>query len=327
MESINIVKKFVEEHYSIDHTYTIKLLADYINLVFLVENEYQQFIFRVFPKGKNNDFIISEIQLLSYLKSNGINVEAFVNNSEGMFFGEIRIQNSIRKCAMYDALSGNVYDEQLTDIQSENLGEIAGKLHAAFDQYSGQSDFNRLDYNELIWKPWKLIKPYICHRRDLYEFYRTTMESCEIKLRQSDTLLSWGICHGDLHAGNIIFDRNNDPGIFDFELCCKSWRVYDLATFVWSILPREDYTNMSLELADKCINHFLRGYKRHQTIKFEELELILDMVLLRHVWRQAERLEMDSDNSLWKSELHFQLQMDRMKMWIQLYDMNKWKGI
>lgn len=66
MESINIVKKFVEEHYGIDHTYTIELLAEYINLVFLVKNEYQQFIFRVFPRGKNNDFIKSEIQLLSY---------------------------------------------------------------------------------------------------------------------------------------------------------------------------------------------------------------------------------------------------------------------
>lgn len=325
MESVKIVKKYIEENYDIDHTYAIELLADYMNLVFLVKNEFQQFIFRVFPQEKDADFIKSEIQLLSFLKNNGINVESFINNSKGISFGEIRIQNSVRKCALYEALSGNIYDEQLTDIQSENLGEITGKLHSAFDQYCGQSDFGRLDYDELIWKPWKLIRPYICHRGDLYEFYRITMESCEAKLRQSDTFLSWGICHGDLHAGNVIFDRNDDPGVFDFELCCKSWRIYDLATFVWSILPRGDYRIESIEAIDKCIDGFLRGYMRHRTITSEELELILEMVLLRHVWRQAERLEMDNDNSIWKSEQHFQNQMIRMKMWIQIYRMKKWK--
>ncbi|MCD4714933.1 MAG: phosphotransferase [Clostridiales bacterium] len=286
----------------------------------MVKNEYQQFIFRVFPKGKNNDFIKSEIQLLSYLKSHGINVESFVSNSKGNFFGEIQILDSKRKCAMYNAMSGNIHDELLTNNQSEKLGEITGKLHSAFDQYCGQSDFERFEYDELVWKPWNLIEPYINHNTDLHEFYKETIENCETQLRQSDTILSRGICHGDLHAGNVIFDENDEPGIFDFELCCISWRLYDLATFVWSILPREDYSIESVKTINECIDGFLKGYMRHRTITNEELDLILDMVLLRHIWRQAERLEMDSDNSIWKSEQHFQQQMSRMKKWIEIYD-------
>lgn len=319
MASLLIVEKYLEDHYSIDHTYKIELLADYLNLVFMVKNEFQQFVFRIFPLEKDAEFIKSEIQLLNYLKEYGLNVESFVSNAKGQAFGEIQIHNSTRKCALYRALSGHIYDELLTNIQSEKLGVIAGKMHTAYDQYRGQSDFEKFGFNELVGKPWKLIQPYISHNVELYEFYRDTMANSENRLRQSEMFLSWGICHGDLHAGNVIFDQNDEPGIFDFELSCKSWRLYDIATFVWSILPREDYKVESVDKIDECIDGFLKGYKRHKAVTNEELDLILDMVLLRHIWRQAERIEMDHDNAMWKSEKHFQEQMIRMKKWIEIY--------
>lgn len=322
MDSVDIVKKYIADNYNLDSTYTIELVADYINLVFLIKNEFQQFIFRIFPIKKEIRIIKSEIELLNFLENYKLNIESAISNSKGIYYGTIQIHNSIRNCAMYNALSGSIYDELLTEKQSKNLGEVTGQLHSALDLYCGQSNFKRFSFDELVWTPWKIIKLYIHHNVELYEFYRDIIESCENKLRKNKGLLSWGLCHGDLHAGNVIFNQNDEAGLFDFELCCKSWRLYDIATFIWSIVPREDYSIETVELIDKCIKSFLEGYMKQRTLSNEELELIFDIVLLRHIWRQAERIDVDTENSWWKSEHHFEEQMNRMKKWIQIYGIN-----
>ena len=95
MDSVNIVKKYIENKYNLDSTYTIELLADYINLVFLIKNEFQQFIFRIFPLEKEIEVIKSEIELLSFLKNYGLNVESAISNCKGIYYGTIQIHNSI----------------------------------------------------------------------------------------------------------------------------------------------------------------------------------------------------------------------------------------
>lgn len=54
----------------------------------------------------------------------------------------------------------------------------------------------------------------------------------------------------------------------------------------------------------------------------EELDLLLDIVLLRHIWRQAVRIDFEKANTEWRSEHHFVVQMNRMKKWIELYEIN-----
>lgn len=235
MDKIRVIKQYIANNYNLDNIYNIyniKLLADNSNSVFLISNGFGQYIFRIYSVKKEEEVIKSEIELLSFLTYYGLNIESAISNCKGLYYDTIQLDNSIRNCAMYNTLSGITYNESLTEKKSKKLGEVIGKFHHALDLYCGQSSFRRFGYDELVWMPWQTIKPYIHHNEELYKFYKAIIKGCENKLRNNKRFLSWGLCHGDLHGGNVIFNQDNEPGIFDFDLCCKSWRVYDLATFI-----------------------------------------------------------------------------------------------
>lgn len=322
MDKISVIKQYIADNYNLGNIYNIKLMADNSNSVFLISNGFGQYIFRIYSVKKDEEVIKSEIELLSFLTYYGLNIESTISNCKGVYYDTIQLDNSIRNCAMYNVLSGITYNELLTEKRSKKLGEVIGKFHHALDLYCGQSSFRRFGYDELVLMPWQTIKPYVHHNEELYKFYKAIIKGCENKLRNNKRFLSWGLCHGDLHVGNVIFNQDNEPGIFDFDLCCKSWRVYDLATFIWSIVPREDYSIEIVEGIDKCIRSFLEGYMEQKILSTEELDLLLDIVLLRHIWRQAVRIDFEKANTEWRSEHHFVVQMNRMKKWIELYEIN-----
>jgi Ser/Thr protein kinase RdoA (MazF antagonist) len=319
MDETEVVKQYVVSKYKLDGTYNIELLADNCNTVFLVTNGLNEYIFRIYAFEKRVEVIESEIELLSFLSCYGLSTELPISNCKGLYYDTIVLNNSIRGCAMYKALSGIIYDEMLTKEQSKKLGILAGRLHNIFDLYTGHNFFKSFGYEELVMMPWRTIKPYIHHNKELFEFYEAVIMGSETRLRNNEGLLSYGICHGDLHAGNVIFNQNNEPGIFDFDLGCNGWRLYDLATFIWSIVPREDYSNENIELVNICIQSFIEGYREQRALSKEEFGLIFNMVLLRHIWRQAERIDFENANGEWISEQHFIVQMNRMKKWAEIY--------
>jgi Ser/Thr protein kinase RdoA (MazF antagonist) len=321
LERIQAISEYIVSNYNIVDLLDIELLADEGNSVFRISNEQQQYIFRLYAIEKSIEVIKSEIELLSFLSDRGLNVESPIRNSNGIYNSIIILNNSVRNCAMYKELNGIIYDEILTHEQAIQFGLFIGKLHNTLDLYTGQNSFKKFGYEEIVWMPLQTIQPYIQHNNELMEFYKTIITECESKLRKCDGLLSWGICHGDLHAGNVVFNEFSEPGIFDFDLSCNGWRLYDLATVIWSILPREDYSQNTLKIVDICIKSFVKGYSNNRPLAREEHELLFIFVLLRHIWRQAVRIAFENAVE-WTSEQHFIVQMNRMKKWIEIYEIN-----
>jgi Ser/Thr protein kinase RdoA (MazF antagonist) len=321
LDRIQAIREFIASNYDIVGPLGIELLADEGNSVFRISKGQQQYIFRLFAIEKSTEVIKSEIELLGFLSTHGLNVESPIVNSSGTYNTTIIINNLVRNCAMYKALNGIIYDEILTQEQARQFGLLISKFHNTLDLYTGQNSFREFGYEELVWMPWRTIKPYIQHNNELMDFYRTVIAESESKLRNNDGLFSWGICHGDLHAGNVIFNEYSEPCIFDFDLSCNSWRLYDLATIIWSILPREDYSQDTVEIVDICVKSFVEGYTTNIPLAKEEHELLFIIVLLRHIWRQAVRIMFENAVE-WTSEQHFTVQMNRMKKWIEIYGIN-----
>lgn len=317
MDRIGEIKQYITSNYDIDYNCTIELLADIGNFVYSIKDGSQLYIFRIFATLKSISAIESEIELLNFLKGYNLSIEAPIINCNGLYLDTIKLNNSVWNCAMYSGFQGVIYDEILTSDQSQKLGLLTGNLHNALDAYSGKSSFSRLGFEELILIPWQRIKPYVLQNKELHDFYETVIMKSMAKLKKHENHLSWGICHGDLHAGNVIF--NNEPGLFDFDLCCHGWRLYDLATFIWSVIPREDYSKETLDTIEVSIKSFLNGYMIQRKLSSVELELLYNIVLLRHIWRQADRINFEKHIAEWQSEKHFIVQMNRMKKWIEQY--------
>ncbi len=108
-------------------------------------------------------------------------------------------------------------------------------------------------------------------------------------LAQIEQLRTWprepttyGLVHQDAHTGNCFVDAAGNLTFFDFDDCCHSWFVADIAIVLfYMLLNRED----PAAYAARFLPHFLRGYRDEyyfdpgwfaqipQILKLRELEL------------------------------------------------------
>ena len=104
-----------------------------------------------------------------------------------------------------------------------------------------------------------------------------TLSMCLSTLSPIDQ--DYGLCHGDLHTGNVHFVSSH-PTLFDFDCLGYGWRAYDLATFWWSrLLFEPDEAQQGA-----CWRSFLVGYERERPIQPPTLSLIPAFTLARQLW-------------------------------------------
>jgi Ser/Thr protein kinase RdoA (MazF antagonist) len=88
---------------------------------------------------------------------------------------------------------------------------------------------------------------------------------------------SYGIVHQDAHAGNFFVDDDQKITLFDFDDCCYSWFVNDIAIILFYIVMG---TKDKKEFAHEFMKYFLKGYKRENyldTIWFKEIPYFLKL--------------------------------------------------
>ena len=91
-------------------------------------------------------------------------------------------------------------------------------------------------------------------------------------------LLDYGVCHGDLHGGNLHI-HNKKVIHFDFEECAFGYRLYDLATFKWGVCRGEQ--------ASERWNAFIKGYQSIRSVSSECLSFIEQFVIMREIAETA----------------------------------------
>jgi CotS family spore coat protein len=78
------------------------------------------------------------------------------------------------------------------------------------------------------------------------------------------------LCHLDYVNKNIIFDKNQDIWIIDFDKCKIDYRVHDISYFLRRLLKR-DNTKWDLELTINC----LKLYEKNYALNLDEYKAIL----------------------------------------------------
>jgi len=91
---------------------------------------------------------------------------------------------------------------------------------------------------------------------------------------------TYGICHGDLNAGNFHVHGNDGWSLVDFEYFGYGWRVFDIATFFNTQLIDQGRTNDTKRILDA----FLAGYQSRRPLSQSEMECLPYFVILRQLW-------------------------------------------
>lgn len=93
----------------------------------------------------------------------------------------------------------------------------------------GRSD---LGTRQLIDERIRAIRPYLEHRPKAQAALIDTAEKVAKRIEMLPTADGgYGLCHGDIHPGNVMFDDDGAPTVFDFDCRGYGWRAYDLVTF------------------------------------------------------------------------------------------------
>jgi Ser/Thr protein kinase RdoA (MazF antagonist) len=91
---------------------------------------------------------------------------------------------------------------------------------------------------------------------------------------------SYGLIHQDAHAGNFFVDESGGISLFDFDDCCYSWYMNDIAIVLfYAALGEED----EQAFTNSFMSSFLRGYSRENNLDTVWLTEIPHFLKLREI--------------------------------------------
>jgi len=304
------MEKHIISNYHFNRITQIQLIKKDKVHVYRLMNDNEVYYFRVYDKDKSHEKLLKEVQVLEYLSSKLHHVERVIRAKNGENI--LRLEDD-KLAVLYKEVKGQV-DLEPSDEKLISLVSDLKKIHHDLLEIEHiKYDFFNIDQG---------LKAFINDKLDLSEdaliLYNKILDFYKENQIRYKLLFNIGICHGDLHLENVLFD-NEKAGLIDFDYVCKTYQVYDLATLIWTIMPRNNNQPVT-SIRDKCrlmIDQYL-GVKDKDYP--EKSNLIYGMILVRHIWRQWIRVDYKEFQSDHEMNQMFIYQAGVMKKWIDDFE-------
>jgi len=251
-----------------------------MNDSYLVKDLSSQYIFKVYRHAwRSLVDVESEIELLQYLKSNGVSVSFPIADKQGNIVQTICAPEGERYAALFSYAEGGSLMADMTMEQSRIAGKEFAKIHMLTKNRQLKNQRSQLGLTALLDSSSFMIEPFIDDKNnDL-----TNLREVTVKLKDKFSSvalneLDYGICHGDFHPANYHISERNEITIYDFDSCCIAYFAYDIATFYYWIVSA--YKN-----ANKIMGSFLRGYQEIRRLSELEIALLPYFGAASFIWR------------------------------------------
>lgn len=242
------------------------------------------YVLKVYMHGRHaRPQVEAEVRFLNDLLEHGIAVAAPIANADGAYVNDIVAPEGTRYAVLFDAVTGDELQEENL-AHSRRFGQCAARLYNCADGLDGPYDRWQLDERYLIEEPLAYIRPYLRHRPADLRYLCGLGEDliAELYRRLSKTSPEYGLCHGDLHAGNARFDRDGRLILFDFDSCGYGWRAIDIGVYHVSY----DWLDLSDETRRKKARFweaFVEGYRTERPLSSDELVVAQLCLPIRHL--------------------------------------------
>jgi len=186
---------------------------------------------------------------------------------------------------------------------AEKVGALVGKLHCLMESCPVQPVLRDKQF---------FIGRYIDLLRQKSYPQIAAYEELGERLWKKVEKLPYGVCHGDLHRGNLLQTKDGQIYFLDFDTICRAPVMFD----VMVMCDMTNYFNLQqedIETTRAVYEKFLTGYTKHRPLSPEEKLSFPDWVGIRHFQLQATILEIHGINCI-----------DEKFVDYQLYWLNKW---
>jgi Ser/Thr protein kinase RdoA (MazF antagonist) len=199
-----------------------------------------------------------------------------IASRDGSYVLDIEVADEHRRSyyvTMMRWIEGSHVEGDFTDSLAYKMGMLMGKLHEAAVKFEPSADFTRPMWgagsfrSELA----KLEQHYsVFLSEEAWESYQAAADKiCSQLLGMPCNDRNYGLIHGDLHSGNMVFVEE-DPYPIDFGRCGYGYYLYDMASAL-------------LELWPKHRGMLIRGYESERKLEADytrDLECFFIMIMI-----------------------------------------------
>ena len=251
------------------------------NDLYLVEAEGRAYIYRVWARAAAPVAQLEAVLELQHeLASRGLPVVAPVHHPAGAFVKTLSAPEGERAAALFVFAPGEPPGRGISPPQSFRVGRLAARLHLSADALQKSADVPVQDPRSLLHKPLETVLNCGAATAAQAEAFERVVETLARHMDRLETSAQlFGLCHGDIHGLNVLFDGNT-PTLLDFDRLSYGWRAYDLAVFVWWIrgVPNESEVERA----------FLEGYRSEHPLAERVIENVSLFVPIRHLLLMAD---------------------------------------
>jgi len=269
--------------YALPEPRSCRLISRSMNDVYQVTAGAETYFLRVSGFGwRSRDATAAELALIADLYARGVAVAPAMPRDDGALLASLPAPEGERFAVLFAQAAGAPVRD-ITLRQAHSYGRLAAALHTAAD--ASPTTYRRFDLDEchLLDEPLRAVRAAMLNvdGGDDLVFLESVAERVRRRLRAFPrTQPGYGLCHGDLHPGNVSFDAAGAPTLFDFDCMGYGWRTYDLTVFLWNAFGER----RPKRWRESRWRAFLRGYREVRPLP-EELDEALPLFLVaRQLW-------------------------------------------
>lgn len=271
---------YIRKHYKIGDILDCCFFAEGLNDTYKVTAALGTYYFRVYRANwRRLCDVEAETDLLEYLSGKGLQISSPVKMEDRTYVSSFNAPEGIRYAVLFTEAQGDWVDHNNRN-QAYRYGQWVGQFHRLSDSSGRALPRFHLDNSHMFTEPLAHICRVFPHKAEHLQYIESIggklVQRLDEILERSEPYI--GICHGDLHWGNVHFIGGKEPVVYDFDCWGYGSRSYDLSVFLWNMkLGNEEH-------ADEDWDRFLKGYEDYRTLAEWEHRAIDLFVALRHIW-------------------------------------------
>lgn len=235
------ISNWVKNDFEFSGNVEATLLRSYTNDVYEVENGGKHLL-KIYGKDwRTKSEILWEIELLDFLKTNGVGVAGAIEGKNGKKLFEVDVDGTDRLAVMFEWARGTKPESPFSLEDYELLGEATARIHKISDSFQSNQKREELGINYLLEKPLQIILK-VCgdDKAGYFKNYATKLKGYILKFASDG--LDWGVVHTDVTFDNIHITDNREIIFYDFDSGGVGWRAIDLQGWTFfepAKLPRQ----------------------------------------------------------------------------------------
>lgn len=259
-------------------TNQIKILDSFESFIYEFENKTGEYILRIGHSIRRNvDLIHGEVDWINFLADRGVGVSKAITSRNGNLVETVDDHQGgqFLATAFVKAKGASPWGKW-TPALIESYGEQLGKMHFHTQYFQPLfSTRKRPEWDDPIFD---YVDQYLPESDWIIrEKYKAI---CRHVNMIPKTVETYGLIHQDAHGANLFVDEVGNITLFDFDDCCYSWFINDIAIVLFYMVST---TEEKVPLTIEFLSRFLRGYLRHFHLNFELLKEIPYFLKIREI--------------------------------------------